>query len=71
MEDWSELARLSPPSLLSNDEYLFRRGDRKTPSKNGWNTQSLSLWSLRLLLWPGTAVDGGVRNASKRSFTIA
>ena len=35
------------------------------------DTQSLSVESLRLLLRPGTAVDGGVRNASKRSFTIA
>jgi CRP/FNR family transcriptional regulator, cyclic AMP receptor protein len=33
--------------------------------------QSLSVGSLRLLLWPGTAVDGGVRNASKRSLTMA
>jgi hypothetical protein len=35
------------------------------------NIQSFSVWSFRLLLWPGAAVDGGVRNASKRSFTIA
>jgi hypothetical protein len=40
------------------------------PSRQWWNTQSFSVWSLLLLLWLGTAVGGGVRNASKRSFTI-
>ena len=44
---------------------------RNVRSRQRWNNQSVSVWSFRLLLWPGTAVDGGVRNASNRSFTTA
>jgi hypothetical protein len=67
------LGSTNPAPLLRR--YCVGRISRPTQtphprSRSRWRWKAQS-FSVRLLLWPGAAVDGGVRNASKRSFTIA